>query len=280
MFKGFYTAATGMVAQQRKTEILTNNVANAKTPGFKTDQSTIRSFPDMLMSAVSSTTVPTENGFALKKLKAVGELNTGVYLQETLVDQTQGTLYSTGLPTDIALIDGDFPIDEASGSKGAIFFRVQNEEGGEAYTRNGNFKLDGNGNLVTPTGLYLLSSTGERIQLEHDNIEIGEDGIIRDENGQQLATIGVSFSANPDTLVKRDNGLFYTINDTELPSAYTQEGVGFSMKQSYLEGSNVDASKSMTELMTAYRSFEANQKVLTAYDRSMEKAVTEIGRVQ
>lgn len=280
MFKGFYTVSSGMIAQQRKTEILTNNMANANTPGFKVDQSTIRSFPDMLMSAMGSTTVPTENGFALKKLGALGEVNAGVYLQETLVDHTQGTIYATELPTDFALIDGNFPVDEASGNKGAIFFRIENGQGDEAYTRNGNFKLDGNGNLVSASGFYLLSETGERIQLEHDNIEIGEDGIIRDENGQPLDTIGVGFSANPDTLVKRNNGLFYTVDNAELPSAYAQEGVGFSVKQGFLEGANVDASKSMTELMTAYRSFEANQKVLTAYDRSMEKAVTEIGRVQ
>ncbi|MER1984356.1 MAG: flagellar hook-basal body protein [Solibacillus sp.] len=280
MFKGFYTVATGMVAQQRKTEILTNNMANANTPGFKADQSTIRSFPDMLMSAVSSTTVPTENGFALKQLKTVGELNAGVYLQETLANHMQGSIYSTGLSTDVALRDGNYPIDEESGNMGTVLFRLENPAGGESYTRNGNFTLDGQGNLVTPAGLFLLSDTGERIQLENDNFQIEQNGMIYDDNGQQVATVGVSFVANPDVLVKRDNGLYNTIDETELPSAYNQDGVDFTMQQSYLEGSNVDASKSMTELMTAYRAFEANQKVLTAYDRSMEKAVTEIGRVQ
>lgn len=279
MFKGFYTVATGMVAQQRKTEILTNNMANANTPGFKADQSTIRSFPDMLMSAVSSTTVPTENGFALKQLKTVGELNAGVYLQETLADHMQGSIYSTGLSTDVALIDGNLPVDEASGNTGAIFFRLENGEG-ESYTRNGNFTLDGQGNLVNPSGHYVLADTGERIELTSDNFQITQEGAVMDENGQQVAMLGISFSANPDVLVKRDNGLYNTIDNENLPSAYGQAGLTFTMQQSYLEGSNVDASRSMTELMTAYRAFEANQKVLTAYDRSMEKAVTEIGRVQ
>lgn len=280
MFKGFYTVATGMVAQQRKTEILTNNMANANTPGFKADQSTIRSFPDMLMSAVSSTTVPTENGFALKQLKTVGELNAGVYLQETLANHAQGSIYSTGLATDVALIDGDLPVDAASGNAGALFFRLENEGGTESYTRNGNFTLDGQGNLVNPNGLFVLSDAGERIQLTSDNFQISPEGAIVDENGQQVATLGISFSANPDVLVKRDNGLYQTIDDADLPTAYGQAGVTFGLQQTYLEGSNVDAAKSMTELMTAYRAFEANQKVLTAYDRSMEKAVTEIGRVQ
>ena len=279
LFKGFYTVATGMVAQQRKTEILTNNMANANTPGFKSDQSTIRSFPDMLMSAVSSTTVPTEHGFALKKLDTVGAVNAGVYLQETPANYQQGSIYETDFRTDVALIDGQLPIDAASGNQGAIFFRLENPNGGESYTRNGNFTLDGEGYLVSPNGLYVLSGNGERMQFTNDNFTISQDGTIIDENGQQAGTLGVAFSANPDLLVKQDNGLYNTTDNTALPSAYNQNGVTFSMQQSYLESSNVDAARSMTELMTAYRAFEANQKVLQAYDKSMDKAVNEIGRV-
>ena len=279
MFKGFYTVATGMVAQQRKTEILTNNMANANTPGFKSDQSTIRSFPDMLMSAVNSTTIPTENGFALKKLSTVGAVNAGVYLQETVPDQTQGTIYSTGLTTDVALVNGSMPTDAASGNKGQIFFRLQNENGTQSYTRNGNFTLDGQGNLVNPQGLYVLDANGERLQFNNDNIRIDSEGTIFDENNVQLGTLGVAFSANPDVLKKQDNGLYNTVDGVALPSAYGQANVQFSIQQQYLEGSNVDASKAMTELLTAYRAFEANQKVLQSYDKSMDKAVNEIGRV-
>ena len=279
MFKGFYTVASGMITQQRKTEIITNNMANANTPGFKSDQSTIRSFPEMLLSAVSSTTVPTENGFALKKLDTVGALNTGVYLQETLADYTQGSIYSTNLKTDVALIDAALPIDAESGNQGAIFFRLENPNGTESYTRNGNFTLDGKGNLVNGNGLHVLSEAGERIQLANDNFQITPEGAIFDETGAQVGTLGVAFSANPDVLMKRDNGLFTMLDGEVLPSAYGQAGVTFSMQQSYLEGSNVDSAKAMTDLMTAYRAFEANQKVLQAYDKSMEKAVSEIGRV-
>ena len=279
MFKGFYTVATGMVAQQRKTEILTNNMANANTPGFKSDQTTIRSFPDMLMSAVNSTTIPTEKGFALKKLNPIGELNAGVYLQETMPNQAQGQIYSTGLTTDIALINSSLPIDEASGNSAQIFFRLENEDGVESYTRNGNFTMDGQGNLVNPQGLFVLDANGERLQFANDNIRISADGAIFDENDVQVGTLGVAFSENPDVLMKQENGLFNTLDGVDLPSAYGQATVQFSMQQQYLEGSNVDASKAMTDLLTAYRAFEANQKVLQAYDKSMEKAVNEIGRV-
>ncbi len=278
MFKGFYTVATGMVAQQRKTEILTNNMANANTPGFKADQSTIRSFPDMLLSAIGNTNIPTEKGLNFPQNNEIGSLNTGVYLQETLANYTQGSIYETSLTTDFALINGSMPTDVESGQTGTIFFRLEHPEGGEAYTRNGNFTLDGQGYLVNNQGLYVLSSTGERIQLQNDDFQLSQDGNIY-VNNQQVATLGVSFSANPDELLKQDNGLFRTVDGENLPTAYGQEGVTFAMQQNYLEGSNVDSAQSMTDLLTAYRAFEANQKVLQAYDKSMDKAVNEIGKV-
>ena len=279
MFKGFYTALSGMTAQQRKTEIMTNNVANANTPGYKSDQSTIRSFPDMLMSAITSNGIPTEHGLNVLKATPVGALNTGVYLQETLANYAQGSLLQTGLLTDVALVNGQLPIDEESGNQGSIFFRVQHPDGNEAYTRNGNFTLDGQGNLVTGMGLRVLDRDGNPIQLENDQFTISSQGNITDNNGVQVAQLGVAFAPNTDVLIKEDNGLFRMLEGEALPSAYEVEGVTFSMQQQYLEGSNVDAAQSMTSLLTAYRAYEANQKVLQAYDKSMDKAVNDIGRV-
>lgn len=278
MFKGFYTVTSGMLAQQRRTEILTNNMANAKTPGFKADMSTVRSFPDMLMSAVKSNGIPTEKGLNLLQAKQVGPLNTGVYLQETLANYSQGSLSQTDLTTDIALVDGNMPVDEASGNAGAVFYRLRTAEGTEAYTRNGSFTLDGEGNLVTGTGLYVLDENGEQIQLQNDRFAVSPDGYILDENGTQVARLGVSFAANTDVLMKQENGLYTLLDGEALPSAYDAEGVTFGLQQGYVEASNVDAAKSMTDLLTAYRAFEANQKVLQAYDKSMEKAVT-LGQV-
>lgn len=279
MFKGFYTVSSGMLAQQRKTEILTNNMANLNTPGFKADQSTIRSFPDMLMSAVKSNGIPTEKGLNLLQARQVGSLNTGVYLQETLANYAQGSLLETGLNTDVALIDSQMPVDADSGNVGTIFFRLQHPDGSEAYTRNGNFTLDGQGNLVTAMGLYVLDENGERIQLQNDQFTINSEGQILDENGNLMTRLGVGFAANSDVLMKQDNGLFRMLDGEALPSAYAIDGVSFKMGQRYLEQSNVDSAKAMTDLLTAYRAFEANQKVLQAYDRSMDKAVNELGKV-
>ncbi|MGE7695872.1 flagellar hook-basal body protein [Lysinibacillus sp. NPDC094177] len=277
MFKGFYTVATGMIAQQRRTELLTNNLSNANTPGFKADQSTIRSFPDMLMSSVGKTNAPANQQAGSQYMSQVGALNTGIYMQETLPNYIQGQIYSTDFPTDMALIDGNLPQNE-DGTTGSIFFRLAHPEGGEAYTRNGNFTLDGQGYLVNPQGLYVLSDRGQRIQLPNDDFRLDENGAIY-VNNQQVARVGVSFSANPNMLRKQDNGLIRTENGENLPTAYGANGVSFTLRQNYLEGSNVDSSRTMTDLMTAYRAFEANQKVLQAYDRSMEKAANEIGKV-
>ena len=277
LFKGFYTVATGMIAQQRRTELLTNNLSNANTPGFKADQSTIRSFPDMLMSSVGNTNATAKQQMGSQYMSQVGALNTGIYMQETLPNYIQGQIYNTDFSTDMALIDGYLQQNE-EGITGSIFFRLAHPDGGEAYTRNGNFTLDGQGNLVNAQGLYVLSDNGQRIQLPNDDFRLDETGAIY-VNDQQVARVGVSFAANPNMLRKQDNGLIRTENGENLPTAYGANGVDFTLRQNYLERSNVDSGRTMTDLMTAYRAFEANQKVLQAYDRSMEKAVNEIGKV-
>lgn len=278
MFRGFNTVASGMIAQQRRTELLTNNMANANTPGFKADQSTIRSFPDMLMSRLGPAKIPTENPISGKKLSTVGGISTGVYMSETVALQTQGQLQQTALNTDIALIDGVLPVDAESGQSGALFFRLEHPTEGEAYTRNGNFTLDASGFLTNASGLYVLDDAGQRIQLQNDDFRVGDNGQVFVDD-VAVAQLGVSYAANPDRLLKQDNGLYRTEDGTELPSAYNTGDVSFAMQQGYIEGSNVDSAKTMTELMSAYRTFEANQKILQAYDQSMQKAVNEVGRV-
>ncbi|MHA6259008.1 flagellar hook-basal body protein [Sporosarcina sp. CAU 1771] len=278
MFRGFYTVASGMIAQQRKTELLTNNMANANTPGFKADQSVVRSFPEMYLSNINTTKIPTEQGLNSKGARPIGALSTGVYIQETLPLFTQGQLRETQIPTDVALVDGVLPTDVDTGISGAIFFTVENENGGQMYTKNGNFVLDAQGFLTSPTGHYLLDTNGQRIQLQNDDFEVTNQGDIVEGNAV-TATLGIAYSGRPDTLLKQGNGMFVTEDGENLADAGATPGVTYSMQQGFLEGSNVDAARAMTDMLTAYRAFEANQKVLQAYDRSMEKAVNEIGRI-
>ena len=278
MFKGFYTATTGMIAQQRRTEMLSNNIANASTPGYKADQSTVRAFPNMLLSAIEKNgKANLQNGFNPMSVQQIGTLGTGVYMQETIPDYTQGQLVQTDLKSDVALVDEYLPVRGGGSRTGGLYFRLQTD-GQEAYTRNGNFTVDSQGSLVTSGGNYVLSTTGEPIRVTSDDYTITEDGRVL-ENNELIAQIDVAYVEDPDRLIKQDNGLYYTEDGNELTSAYDDNDIAFSMRQGYIEQSNVDAGSTMTEMMSAYRSFEANQKMLQAYDRSMDKAVNEIGKV-
>lgn len=278
MFRGFYTAASGMLAQQRRTEMLTNNMANANTPGFKADQSSLRAFPEMLLKRFDEQKVPTKNGLNLPYNQIVGSLNTGVYMQEVMPKFIQGDLQDTGQTTDMALIDIIMPANQETGYNGSVFFTVQNAAGEIRYTRNGDFTLDGQGFLTTASGNYVLDSTGNRIQLSSDQFTVNENGMIQGAAGE-TALLGISYSANPFELIKEGDGLYRTEGAEPLGDARGVAGAQFSLQQGKLERSNVDPSRSMTDMLTAYRTFEANQKVLQAYDKSMDKVANEVGRV-
>lgn len=276
MFRGFYTAASGMLTQQRRTEILTNNLANVNTPGYKSDNASIRAFPEMLLQRLDSHRIP-GSPISIRTSSEVGSVNTGVYVHETIPQFQQGDLYETNLPLDFALRELVMPETE-NGIPASIFFAVENPEGGELYTRNGNFTLDAEGYLTTANGFYVLDAEGNRIHLENGEFTTSPEGYI-EQNGEIVARIGVAFAENANVLRKNPQGLFELEDGGALPSAYGIDGATFTVNQGYIERSNVDATKTMTELLSAYRTFEANQKVLQAYDQSMGKAVNEIGKL-
>jgi flagellar basal-body rod protein FlgF len=278
MFRGFYTAASGMLAQQRRTEMLTNNLSNANTPGFKADQSSVKTFPEMLLEQMDQNTNTTTNRLTLPTLSQVGQLSTGVYLQETTPLFSQGDLQETESKTDFSLSNGTMPINNENGLNGTVLFTIEQENGELRYTRNGHFTLDGAGYLTTASGAYVLDENNERILLNSENFTMNEDGFIL-ENNQPITRLGVSFASNPYQLVKEGEGIFRAEAGAGMANAYTTEGVSFSLKQGFIESSNVDEAQTMTDMMTAYRSFEANQKIVQAYDKSMDKAVNEIGRL-
>lgn len=199
-------------------------------------------------------------------------------MQEAIPAFIQGDLRETELHTDVALVDINIPANKENGAKGTVLFTVQNPNGEVRYTRNGNFTVDGEGFLTTASGLYVLNDRGGRIQLSSDQFTINSKGVLIGENGE-TARLGIGFAENPQRLIKEGDGLYRTEDGNKLPNAYNANGVQFMLKQGFLERSNVDVAKTMTDMLTAYRAFEANQKVLQAYDRSMEKAVNDIGRI-
>lgn len=278
MLRGFYTAASGMMAQQRRIEMWTNNIANANTPGYKSDQAALRAFPELLLSRLDKATVPTKTPRSFPLQPTIGSINTGVYMQELIPNFRQGDIKETGQPTDIALINGTLPVDAETGKEGTLFFVVQNENGDIRYTRNGNFTLNPQGFLTTNDGWYVLDENGRRIELPSTNFAVNADGTIV-ANNTRIARINIAFAANPNTLVKEGNGLFRSENGV-LPSALGNPNITYTLKQGFLERANVDLNRAMTEMLSAYRAFEANQKIVQAYDRSMDKAVNEIGRLK
>ncbi|RLL42927.1 flagellar hook-basal body protein [Oceanobacillus piezotolerans] len=266
MLRGFYTAASGMMSQQRVQEALANNIANINTIGYKADQTTLRAFPELLLQQMGSKEIPTKHRLNLPNSNPIGSINTGVYVQETVPNFSQGDLNETGKVEDVALLQGQLP-DE----NGALFFTVQNEDGELRYTRNGNFNVDGNGFLVTNQGYYVLDDAGNPIQTDGLEFTITPDGLIQTANG--TTQMGISYVPNADDLTKEGNDLF---NGEAMA---VPAGVTYRVQQGFLEKSNVDALQTMTDMMNAYRLFETNQRVLRAYDESMGKAVSEIGRI-
>lgn len=272
MLRGFYTAASGMVTQQRKQEMLTNNMTNAKTPGYKADQSSSRSFPELLISSQQDMKIPgtDRNKTTTNEL---GSLATGVYMQETLPNISQGDMQETNRKTDMALLNQNIP-DNA-----AILFDVQTEEG-QRYTRNGHFTIDANNQLVTQQGYRVLDTNGEAITLPADgDFSVRDDGTIT-ANDQNIAQINIAFANDAGNLVKEGNGLFRADGVDALPSAIGNDNVTYNVQQGFLERSNVKMEETMTDMMNTYRMFETNQKVVQAYDQSMSKAVNDVGKLR
>ncbi|PYZ96060.1 flagellar biosynthesis protein FlgC [Alteribacter lacisalsi] len=263
MIRGMNTAAAGMIAQQRRQEMLTDNLNNMNTPGYKADQASLRTFPNMLIQA-------TGQG---KMGGLTGELAAGVYMQERTSHFAQGDMQETGNSTDLALLQGNV-------SEGAmLFFTIESQDGDARFTRNGNFTVDGNGFLATSGGHYVLGTDGERIETENDRIRVDGDGSVFSETGDGealLSQLNVTLITEPEQLVREGGGLLRYEGTEEAAAA---EAGTYQIEQGFIERSNVDPSRTMTEMMAALRAFEANQKVLQTYDRSLERTMNDVGRI-
>lgn len=274
MLRGFYTVASGMIAQQRRQETLSNNIANAQTPGYKQDTASIRSFPELLIQSRGGVSPAPIQKLQNSIQTGIGSINTGVYIQEATPDFSQGSLRETGMATDLALTNGTIP-----DQNGSFFYMIQNEAGEVRYSRNGNFTVDNAGFLTTNQGLYVLDENGIPIFTDDYEFDVSEEGII-ETDGDNIP-LGIAYIADAATLAKDEQDLF-RLEEAANPAvnARTVPGAVYTVQQKYLEGSNVDSMKAMTEMMNAYRSFEMNQTVLKAYDTSMEKTVNEVGRLR
>lgn len=296
MFRGLYTATSGMMAHNRMQQILTNNLANVNTPGFKQDKTAMRAFPAQLIQAMGTTSPSVAVGTGGQPLglmnpqSTIGTLHTGVYLQEGIPAFTQGLLKETGISTDISLVDELLSPNPASQQKGTLVFAVEAENNTIRYTRNGSFTVNQAGYLTTGEGYSVLDQNFQPIQVNSREFTVNGNGQLLFTNidgNEATSQLWIGYTENPVQFVKEGHnllrweesqqGTLQFIGDV----AFLTEGGGTVaiVKQGFIEQSNVDITETMTQMLSTFRSFESNQKIIQAYDRSMEKTVNELGRV-
>ncbi len=251
MLRCLYIAATGMLTQRSKMDVITNNITNADTSGYKTDRMISRSFEDMLLERMNDPAI-------LSRRPDVGPLNTGTHIDEIVTDFSGGPLEETGETTDLAL-------------EGDGFFCVQTPQG-ISYTRSGNFYVNAEGDLVTQEGYYVLGQNGGRLHVGSANFTATEDGSIWSD-GALAGTLRVVRFADTGVLRKAGDNLYVPYGNAQ--PAIMEAPV---VKQGFLEGSNVDIATAMVDMLTVSRAYESNQKIINMVDGTLDRAVNDIAR--
>ena len=299
MWRGLYTAATGMITEQKRTDVIANNLANAATTGYKRDLAVHREFENMLVKRVydkadggsvgmtaegfnilgnlgtSSDDVTRIKGFSVDSQNndGIGQLGLGDYISDIAVDYEQGPLETTGNIFDLAI-------------SGRGFFAVQTPEG-VRYTRNGAFFRNQNGVLQDIRGYNLLANNGQPITIPQN---IGNDRVIITGNGEifaadqqnqpqnRIAQIQFVQFNNRLQTQKQGNNLFYPVADANGNVAQPQPATG-QILQGMLEKSNTQIVNEMVELIHNQRMYEAGSKAVTTQDTMLDASVNQVGRL-
>ncbi len=263
MYQGFYNLVSGMLTQSRNLNVVSNNMVNVQTPGYKND------------TMVSTT-------FQEEMLKRTGRWGDGndqdlitsskiITASETYVDYVQGNFDPTGGVYDFALA-------------GNGFFCIQTGDGQTRYTRNGSFAVDADGYLVLNDQGRVLGTNCQPIRIGNEEFSVDSRGRILGKNVtyvngqsqvnmQDFGTLRVVDFVDYDQLHREDNGLFSTDQAALQASENTQ------VLWQTLEHSNVDMVEEMTAMMSSQRALQSAAQMLKMYDRIMEKSSVDIGRV-
>lgn len=251
MDRGSYVAASGGLAQQRHLDIVSNNLANVSTVGFKAERVVTRQqeFTDTLASAMDN---------APQRAKLDHEATPGVVDVQTVTDFSPGPVAYTGDPLNVAL------------SEGNTFFVVQTPDG-EAYTRAGNFTKNVEGELVTPDGYPVMGEGGPLALPEGAASIIGDGNIIA--NGESVGRLRV-VKFDDTSVLTRTGGVRFVSNDGTKPVAVPAVLVPASV-----EMPNVNAVQSMVDLINANKGFEAYSKTMVSIDEINDRAI-QLAKVQ
>ena len=261
MVRSLWNAATGMNGQQSNIDTISNNLSNVNTTGFKQHRA---EFEDLMYQNVKLAGTPaTEDTVTPVGLQE----GTGVKLAATQRIMTQGSLQHTGVDTDVAIV-------------GEGFFRVQQYDGSWAYTRDGSFKVDSTGQLVTANGLRVMPEIilPEGFQIE--TLSISDSGVVNVKvNGNvepvQVGQLELYRFPNAVGLENAGDNLYKVTNASGAPIAGRPgfEGMGVT-KHKFLEMSNVSVVNEMVQMIVAQRAYEFNSKAIQTSDSMLQSAAS------
>ncbi|WP_058486004.1 flagellar basal-body rod protein FlgF [Defluviitalea phaphyphila] len=252
MIRGLYTSAIGMTTQFKKMDVISNNLANVNTTGFKKDIVVTHSFPEELTKRINDRKGDFPNN------ENIGRMSLGLYVDEIHTNYLQGSLKETNNSLDLAI-------------QGEGFFVVETQDGTEMYTRDGSFVLSPDGRLMTKEGNFVVGENGP-IYLENGEIRVDDYGNIYVED-ELIDTLQIVEFENPETLRKVGDNLLERTEET------TEKDVKSTILQGFLEASNVNVIREMVDMITATRIYEANQKAVQTHDETLSKAVNEVGKI-
>ena len=249
------TAATGMAAQQLNVEVISNNIANMNTVGFKKQRA---EFEDLLYQDISS---PGEQSSSTNTVVPTGiQIGAGVKTGSVYRITEQGSMTQTGNPLDLAI-------------KGTGYFQVLLPSGDTAYTRAGNFSVNQNGQLVTADGYQVQPLIS--IPASSSNITVSPTGQVQVNNpGSTTPTVvgqlTIASFANEAGLQALGDNLFQVSNASGQAVVANPGDPGMGqLMQGYTEASNVDPVTEVTALISAQRAYEMNSKIVTAADQML-----------
>lgn len=255
--RALFSAASGMEAQQMRIDSIANNIANVTTIGFKKSRT---EFEDLFYETIRMPGTTSEAGAALPTGVQVGH---GVQLAAINRIFTGGDRIATGNALDFAI-------------EGEGFFQVQREDGETVYTRDGQFKRNGDGDLVTNQGEALIPSIN--IPIDALNITVLPDGTVNvvqpgSNVPVQVGQLELARFANPAGLLALGGNQFSMTEASGNPETGTPNDNGYGGIQSgYLEGSNVNVAEELVHMILAQRAFEVNSRVIRAGDEMLRTA--------
>lgn len=262
MLRGLYSATAGLDVQQAKIETISNNLDNASTPGFKKEEILLQSFPEHLL--IQQGGLRSKGGVPLPESPPrIGTMAAGVLVTETVTDHSQGEVQETGKDTDIMI-------------NGPGFFTVQASAPGDperiCYTRSGAFRIDQEGYLTDGGGNRILGEAGE-IEVGSGKFKVSSDGTVEVDGTVVDRLLLVEFD-DPGILVKEGEGMFTA------PPESVRQAAATTVSQGFLEMSNVNVGDEMVSLVSVMRTYEANQRIIQAYDEILSKAVNQVGTIK